>query len=227
MPIRLPHSTPAWIFVISTERPKLARHTWTWHAIPSWPLYPLGLIPAVWLFWRGVEGHLGADPVGTFEKMLGLWAIRFLAASLVISPIRWLTGISLLKYRRALGLLAFIYVVLHVTAYVWLDIGFNGAILIRDITRRPFIILGALAFLALIPLALTSNRLSIRKLGRRWSRLHRLVYLVALLAGIHLFLAFKRPTPTSELYDGLLAALLLARVVHGAFSGRRHAGRSG
>jgi sulfoxide reductase heme-binding subunit YedZ len=142
-------------------------------------VYLLGLLPAAWGFWLGATGRLPGNPVKEFEHFLGLWALRFLIATLAVTPLRDLSGINLLRYRRALGLLAFWYVLMHFTTYMVLDQFLNVAAIVEDITRRPFITIGMAGLLMLVPLALTSNNWSIRKLGSRWGKLHRLVYVAA------------------------------------------------
>ncbi|MBF0887642.1 MULTISPECIES: protein-methionine-sulfoxide reductase heme-binding subunit MsrQ [Gluconobacter] len=176
-------------------------------------LYPIGMIPAAWLVWQGQHGALGADPVNVFERSLGLWAFRFLLACLVLAPLKRFAGINLLRYRRLTGLLAFFYASLHVLAYIGLDHGFDWGVLWTDITRRPFIILGMSALVLLVPLALTSNAFSMRLMKRRWKVLHRLIYLAAVLAGIHFFLSFKTLNAVSAPYLAGLALLLLCRVL--------------
>lgn len=184
----------------------LKRH---WRVI----LYPIGMIPALWLVWQGQHGALGADPVNVFERSLGLWAFRFLLACLALDPLKRFAGINLLRYRRLTGLLAFFYASLHLLSYVGLDHGFDWGVLWTDITHRLFIILGMIALVFLIPLALTSNAFSMRLMKRRWKFLHRLIYPVAVLAGIHFFLSFKTLNDVSAPYLAGLAVLLLCRVL--------------
>lgn len=175
-------------------------------------LYPLGLLPAAWLLWLGVEGKLGADPVNTFERALGLWAFRFLLLCLLVAPLHAKTRINFLRYRRLLGLLAFFYACFHMVAYIGLDAGFNLSILLKDVTHRTFIILGMIAFSALLPLALTSNRWSMRLLKRWWKRLHLLIFPASLCVAVHFFLSFKTLTDLSAFYDAILICLLAVRI---------------
>ncbi|MBO1323710.1 protein-methionine-sulfoxide reductase heme-binding subunit MsrQ [Acetobacter sp. TBRC 12305] len=175
-------------------------------------LYLAGLAPAVWSFWLGAHNQLGADPVRSFEHVLGLWAFRFLLASLAITPIRTVLGVNLVRYRRMLGLLAFAYAAMHVATYVALDLRFDFAILYGDLTKRPFLIFGMLAFIALLPLAATSNTRSIRALGRNWQRLHRLVYVALIAASLHFLMAFKTWHMDALVYVGLGGVLLLLRL---------------
>src|SRR5690606_15562357 len=157
---------------------KVASRPNRWNRLPVWPIYVAGFIPAVWSFHLGATGGLGADPVKEFEHLLGLWTLRFLILTLLITPIRDITGASLLKYRRALGLLAFYYGAMHFSAYMILDQALNMTMIIKDIVKRPFITIGMAALILMVPLAVTSNNLSIRKLGPKWNRLHRLIYVI-------------------------------------------------
>ncbi|MBB2168397.1 protein-methionine-sulfoxide reductase heme-binding subunit MsrQ [Gluconacetobacter aggeris] len=175
-------------------------------------LYGIGLTPAVVSFVLGATNRLGADPVNTFERTLGLWALRFLILSLCITPLRDLAGVNLLRYRRAVGLLAFWYALFHLSAYVALDQGFDLHTLLADVTMRPFIILGMVAFTILSALAATSNGWAIRRLGRRWKALHRWVYAAAICAAIHFILSFKVIRVETLLYGLVVAALLAFRV---------------
>lgn len=175
-------------------------------------LYGVGLVPAVVSFALGATNRLGADPVNVFERTLGLWALRFLILSLCITPLRDLAGINLLRYRRALGLLAFWYALFHLSAYVALDQGFDLHTLLADVTTRPFIILGMIAFTILTALAVTSNGWAIRRLGRRWAALHRWVYGAAICAAIHFILSFKIIRVETLVYGLVVAALLAFRV---------------
>jgi sulfoxide reductase heme-binding subunit YedZ len=190
----------------------------TTRATPWWPprpglLYLVGIAPAAWTFWLGVTDQLGADPMKALERSLGLWALRFVVAGLAITPLRRLAGVNLLRYRRALGLLAFAYALLHLLTYVVLDQGLDLAAVWADIVKRPFITIGMTAFLILVPLALTSNNRSIRRLGPAWGRLHRWVYLAAAAAAVHFVLSVKSWPPEPLVYAGLVALLLGYRLV--------------
>ncbi len=178
-----------------------------------WLLYAAGFVPAVWTFYLGASGNLGADPVKTFEHTLGLWALRFLILTLMVTPIRDLTGIAFLRYRRALGLLAFYYALMHFATYMVLDQGLNISAIVTDIVRRPFITIGMISLVLLVPLALTSNNWSIRKLGRRWNSLHRLVYVAIAGGAIHFIMSVKSWPAEPVIYAGIVSALLLWRLV--------------
>ncbi len=196
-----------------------------YHAASIWLLYALGLAPAVWAFWLGATGRLPGNAVKEFEHLLGTWAVRFLIATLAITPLRDLAGINWLRYRRALGLLAFWYVLMHLLAYMVLDQLLDFAAVLADIVKRSFITLGMAGFLLLLPLALTSNDWSIRRLGPRWNRLHRLVHLAAIAAVLHFTLSVKVVRPEQWLYVGLIAALLLYRLARPALMKRRRQAR--
>jgi methionine sulfoxide reductase heme-binding subunit len=176
-------------------------------------IYLAGLQPAVWTFYAGVMDQLGADPMRTLERTLGLWALRFLIIALAITPLRRLGGPSLIRWRRAIGLLGFYYAAMHLTTYLVLDQGLDLAAIWADIVKRPYITVGMLAFTILVPLAVTSNGAMIRRLGAgRWQRLHRLVYVATALAAIHFLLLVKTWPGEPIIYAGLITLLLLIRL---------------
>lgn len=182
--------------------------------VPKIAVYIVGFIPAVWLFYEGVNDRLGADPMRYLEQALGLWALRFLIASLSVTPLRQLAGINLLRYRRALGLLAFYYAALHLVTYLVLDQGLDFAAIWADIVKRPYITIGMATFVILIPLAVTSNNAAIRRLGgQAWARLHRLVYLAAVGAALHFLLVVKSWPPEPLVYTAIVLGLLGYRLV--------------
>ena len=176
-------------------------------------IYLLGLLPAVWTFYLGIVDQLGADPQKTLERTLGVWALRFLILALAITPLRRLGLANWVRWRRALGLLAFYYAVLHLTVYSVLDQGLDLGAIWADIVKRPYITVGMLAFTLLVPLALTSNAPMIRRLGgAAWQRLHRLVYLAATAAVVHFIMLEKSWSAELILYAGLTTALLAFRL---------------
>jgi sulfoxide reductase heme-binding subunit YedZ len=175
-------------------------------------LYICGMVPAVLYFTWGVTGQLGADPMNTLERALGLWALRFLIASLAITPLRHLGGPNLIRYRRALGLLAFYYATLHLSTYMLLDKGLDLPSIVADIIKRPYITVGMLAFTVLVPLAATSNGPMIRRLGANWRKLHRLAYVAAAAAALHFIMLVKAWPLEPLIYAALVAALLLFRL---------------
>lgn len=173
-----------------------------------WGIYAVGLAPAIWSFWLAANNQLGANPVKEFEHILGLWALRFLILTLLVTPLRDLFRLNFLPYRRALGLLAFYYVAMHFVTYVILDRGLNWPEIVKDVTQRWFIIIGFVAFILMIPLALTSNQWSIRKLKNKWQSLHRLIYIIALAGSLH-FLMSVKSWPTEPLVYGLIIIVLV------------------
>ncbi|MBX9588708.1 MAG: protein-methionine-sulfoxide reductase heme-binding subunit MsrQ [Hyphomonadaceae bacterium] len=176
-------------------------------------IYIAGILPAVWYFHLGITDQLGADPQNTLERLLGLWALRFLILTLAITPLRRLGGPNLLRYRRAVGLLAFYYATLHLTVYLVLDQGLDLAAIWADIVKRPYITVGMLAFTLLVPLAVTSNTAMIHRLGgAAWQRLHRLVYVAAAAGAIHFIMLVKAWPPEPLIYAGIVALLLLVRL---------------
>lgn len=181
--------------------------------LPTWVVYVLGAVPLGFLIWGALTGGLGVEPVKAIEHRLGELGLQFLLASLAITPLRRI-GLNLIRFRRALGLLAFFYIVLHLVAWVWLDMGLRWTEMAADLAKRPYVILGMLGFVAMIPLAATSTNAAIRRLGPlAWGRLHRLAY-VAILAGLaHLVLLSKVWTAEVLAYSALGLALLALRLL--------------
>jgi sulfoxide reductase heme-binding subunit YedZ len=178
-------------------------------AVPTWPLYLLGLAPAVWWFAAAFGNRLGADPVQALEHGLGLLALQFLVAALAVTPLRELTGITLVRFRRAIGLLAFAYAVLHLGVWLVLDRQLDWPRIAADLVKRPYIILGMAAFLMLVPLAATSFDRAIRRMGPvRWRRLHRLAYPATALAAIHFLWLVKAWPLEPILYVAAVVVLL-------------------
>jgi sulfoxide reductase heme-binding subunit YedZ len=190
-----------------------------------WLLYAVGLMPGLYAFYLGIFGGLGADPVRAFEHLLGLWALRFLCLGLVVTPLRDLFDINLISYRRALGLLAFYYVLAHFTVYLTLDRGLILSSIAGDILKRPYIMLGMAGLLMLIPLALTSNRASIRRMGPTWNRLHKLVYPVLIVAVLHYALSLKVISAEPAFYIVVAIVLLGYRLARPKIMERRRARR--
>ncbi len=182
--------------------------------IPAWLLYIVLVVPGIWVFYQAVSNQLGADPLKALEFQLGLYALQLMVAALLITPLRNLLNINLIKFRRAIGLMAFFYVLTHFTVYLWLDQQWGWAAIIKDITKRPYIIIGVLSFLALVPLAITSNNRSIKRLGAAsWKKLHRLAYFAAIGGAVHYVLLRKTWEQEPILYVLGVLALLGYRVV--------------
>lgn len=175
----------------------------------------LCLAPAGLMVWDALAGELGANPVETLIHRSGTWALRFLLITLAITPLRQFTGAAwLIRLRRMLGLYAFFYVCVHFLVFTVFEHSLEIAAVLEDVAERPFILVGFVAFLLLIPLAVTSTNGWMRRLGKRWKRLHRLVYAIALLAVIHFFLLTKADDYREPaIYAAMLVLLLLARAL--------------
>ena len=174
------------------------------------------MLPLLWLFYAAATDQLGANPAEALSRSTGELTLRFLCLVLAISPLRVVLGLSALaRFRRMLGLFVYAYVCLHLLSYAWFDMGFDPMDMARDIAKRPFILVGFIAFLLLTPLALTSFNRAIKTMGaRRWQQLHRAVYLVAGLAVLHFFWmrAGKNDFGEVLLYAVILGALLAWRL---------------
>ena len=162
----------------------------------------------------GIAGmSLGANPVETLLHRLGIWGLNFLLITLAVTPLRFITGKNwLIRFRRMLGLFAFFYVLMHFMVYAGLDQRFDLQAIFEDIAERPYITIGFAALLLLVPLAITSTNGMMRRLGRRWQKLHRLVYLVAMLGVWHFYWQVKLDTLDASLYALVLAFLLTYRL---------------
>ena len=181
----------------------------TLRRVPVWSIYLLGLLPVAWVIFTGLQA---VDPVRGIEWGLGLWAVRMLIATLAISPLRW-AGLNLLRFRRQLGLVAFAYVLLHVTAWLTIDMGLRWGQILPDLVKRWYIIVGMTALALLTPLALTSNTAAIRAMGAKaWNRLHKLAYPATGLAVLHFLMVGKVYTTEVLTYAALLGLLLAVRI---------------
>lgn len=170
------------------------------------------LAPAVILAVRGSHQTLGDNPVEAITYETGDWTMILLLVTLAITPVRRLTGVNeIISFRRMFGLLTFFYASLHFGTYVWLDKSFHWERISVDIGKRPFIWMGLCAFILMIPLAFTSNSLSIRRMGRRWKSLHTSVYAIAIAAVLH-FVWMKRSEAKPYMYAVLFTWLLAWRV---------------
>jgi methionine sulfoxide reductase heme-binding subunit len=180
-------------------------------------LWLLCSLPFAWLVWGAANDALGANPAEYLIRATGDWTLRLLCVTLMVTPLRVMLGLpELAKLRRMLGLFTYFYVVLHLLCYGWLDMGFEWGDIAADIAKRPFILVGFSAFVLLTPLALTSFNRAIRWLGaKRWQWLHRLVYVVAVLAVLHFFWMRSGKSNYAEVfvYASVLLVLLAWRVV--------------
>jgi len=174
------------------------------------------LLPLARLIAFGFSGGLGANPIEFITRSTGTWTLVGLMVTLAITPLRRLSGwAGLIRYRRMLGLFTFFYVCLHFVTYIWLDQFFDPAAIVKDIIKRPFITVGFSAFVLLIPLAATSTHAMIRRLGRRWQQLHRLVYAIAILGVVHYLWLVKKDLTEPLIYGAVLTLLLLMRLPWG------------
>ena len=177
-------------------------------------VFAIALVPAALLVRGMIAGDLGVNPAETIQLQTGRWALKFLLISLAVTPVRRLTRWNpIIQYRRMLGLFAFFYATLHFVSYWAFDLTFAFGAMAADVVKRPFITFGFAAFLLLVPLALTSTKGSIRRLGKRWAQLHRLVYVSAILAAVHFAWKVKVFTGDPVIYAAVVAVLLGFRVV--------------
>ncbi|WP_187430665.1 Protein-methionine-sulfoxide reductase heme-binding subunit MsrQ [Roseobacter fucihabitans] len=179
--------------------------------VPTWVLYILYLLPVPYLLYLAQTGGLGREPIKALEHELGEIALQLLIIGLTVTPLRRYGGLNLLKFRRAFGVLAFIYVALHLLVWLVLDVGILSQIW-ADIIKRPYITIGMAGFVLLVPLAITSNNWSVRKLGPQWRKLHRLVYVAAILGGVHYVMLTKTWAFEPLAYLAVILGLLALRL---------------
>ncbi len=176
-------------------------------------LFVLLLVPALYYGWGLWQDELGANPLEAVIRGLGDWALRILLITLLMSPLRRLINwAQALRLRRMLGLYAYFYVILHLLGYLWFDQFFDWEEIWFDILERPFITIGMVAVVLLTPLAITSTKGMIRRLGKNWKRLHSLVYLIGILAVIHFWWMVKLDVTEPAIYSVILAVLLSERL---------------
>jgi sulfoxide reductase heme-binding subunit YedZ len=193
------------------------------------PIFVLCLTPVAFLGWRALQNRLGANPIEFITHFTGDWTLRFLVIALTITPLRKLSGLpELIRFRRMLGLFAFFYGSLHFLTYIWLDKFFDWSDMWKDVVKRPFITAGFLAFVLLVPLAITSTTGWIRRLGgARWQMLHRLVYVSGVAGAVHYYWLVKSDVRLPLMYASLVGVLLVYRIVekvrHSSSAGRRPA----
>jgi len=184
-------------------------------------LIVLAALPAVWIAWAVLSDlfagtrNLGSDPIKEAEHIYGNWTLKFLLATLTVTPLRRITGWNwLAKHRRTLGLYTFAYALLHLSVWAFLDVQLivddlvGWDVVWTDVTKRPFITIGMTALLLMVPLALTSTKGMIRRLGKRWGQLHKLIYLIAILGVIHFWMAVKLDIREPAVFALILAVLL-------------------
>jgi len=180
--------------------------------VPAWSLYVVGAAWAAWLFWLGLTGGLGAEPITELEHRYGELAINLLVAGLAVTPLRRLTGLNLMPFRRAIGVLCFFFVLAHLMVWAVLDVQ-TPARVWADIVERPYVTIGMAGFLLLLPLGLTSNNWSVRRMGPlAWRRLHRLIYPAAVLGALHYVWLAKGFQFEPLLYMAVILGLLALRL---------------
>ncbi len=185
-------------------------------------VFLLCLVPQALLVRAALTNDLGANPAETIQLTTGRWALKFLLLTLAVTPVRRLTKWNILiQYRRMLGLFAFFYACCHLAAYYAFDLNFSLAAMIGDTAKRPFIFMGMAAFLTMLPLALTSTKGWIRRLGKKWTLLHRLIYVSAMCAAVHFAWKVKVFTGDPVLYALAVTALLGFRIAWVALKDRR------
>lgn len=180
--------------------------------LPVWMVYVALALPSAWLLWLAVSDGLGVEPVKALEHELGELALKLLIAGLCVTPLRRFAGVNLIRFRRAIGLMAFYYVTLHLLVWLVLDVQIPAQIW-ADIVKRPYITVGMVAFVLMIPLAVTSNNMAVRYLGAMWRKLHRLTYLAAILGALHFVMLVKGFQITPLVYLGIVLLLLGLRML--------------
>ena len=181
------------------------------HRVPTWTVYIVYLLPVPWLLYLAQTGGLGREPIKALEHELGEIALQLLIIGLCITPLRKHLGLNLIRFRRTIGLLAFTYVALHLLVWLVLDVG-NMSQIWADILKRPYITIGMLGFSLLIPLAITSNNWSVRKLGPAWRKLHKLTYAAVILGGVHYLMLVKTWQAEPLIYMAVILGLLALRL---------------
>ena len=178
-------------------------------------VFLIAFFPLIRLIWFGIHDDLSANPIEFIERSTGFWALLILLITLSLTPIRLITKrVWQLQLRRMLGLFMFFYACLHITIYLWLDFSFIWADISKDIIKHPRILVGFLAFILAIPLAITSNRAMVRRLGERWKQLHQLVYLIAILGVVHFWWLVKKDIREPLIYAIILLILLAIRIYY-------------
>jgi sulfoxide reductase heme-binding subunit YedZ len=178
-------------------------------------IFTNSLVPIAMLGWDGYRGQLGANPLEYITRTTGMLTLVFLLLSLLVTPARKLTGLNWLgKHRRMIGLFAFFYASLHFITYVWFDRFFNFRSTVADIAKRPFIAVGMACFFIMVPLAITSTNKMVKRLGgKRWARLHKIVYLAGILGVLHFYMLVKSDIRLPVRFALVLTILFVARVV--------------
>lgn len=181
--------------------------------VPVWSLYIAGPVPLFWLYYLGLTNALGADPVKVIEHRLGLIGLQLIIAGLLVTPLRRFAGLNLIKFRRAIGLLTFFYIAAHLLTWLALDIQFFWGEIWADLLKRPYITIGMTGFALMLPLAITSNNASIKRMGPvAWRKLHKLTYIAAIAGALHFIWLVKGWQNEPLIYMGVILALLILRI---------------
>ena len=175
-------------------------------------LFFVCLLPLAWLTYKALFIGLGANPIEKISRYTGDWTLRLLLITLAVTPLRILAGVSLVKYRRMLGLFTFFYVCLHFINWLVIDNFFDVDSMIKDVIKHPYVTVGFAAFVLLVPLAVTSTNAMIKRLGKNWKRLHQAVYPIAILGVLHYLWLVKADNREPLIYIAILIALLAVRV---------------
>ena len=182
--------------------------------IPAWPIYIIAAAWTGWMFYLAATGQMGPEPINALEREYGELALKLLILGLLVTPLRRWTGVNLLKFRRAIGVSAFFLVLAHFLVWAVLDVQSFGRVW-EEIVKRKYVTVGMVAFVLMIPLAATSNNLSIRKIGPLvWRKLHKLTYPIAILAGIHYLWLVKGFQIEPIIYMAIILGLLATRITH-------------
>ena len=179
--------------------------------IPNWSIYFLLTLPSVYYFYLAINGTLSVEPVKALEHELGALGLKLIILILAITPLRNYLNLNLFRFRRAIGIMAYYYILLHFLVWLLLDVQVVSLI-VDDVIKRPYITIGFLAFVAMSPLALTSNNYSVRKLGRIWHKLHKLIYVIAILGAIHFIMLVKGFQMEPLIYLLIILGLLGSRI---------------
>jgi len=178
-------------------------------------LFLIGLTPLGWIVYDGFNNNLTADPIEEILHRTGIWTLRILLITLAMTPLKIITGsVLFIRIRRQLGLFTFFYASLHLTVYVWLDLGLDWEHFFEDVIERPYLTVGMLAWIIMLPMAVTSNKIMIRKLGKKWKRLHQTIYLVIGLGCLHFIWLVKSDITEPLIYTGIGLSLLIFRIAH-------------
>ena len=201
--------TTAWILKNSTKMLKILNKKL--NLIPIWSVYFLLTFPSFYYFYLAINGTLSVEPVKALEHELGSLGLKLIILILAITPIRNYLNLNLFRFRRAIGIMAYYYILLHFLVWLLLDVQVVSLI-VDDVIKRPYITIGFLAFVAMTPLALTSNNFSVRKLGRIWHKLHKLIYGIAILGAVHFIMLVKGFQMEPLIYLLIILSLLGLRI---------------